>query len=177
MKHGWENFTHEILLDNLTKAEACAAETELIATLKSNDDRYGYNLTTGGEGCPGFEKTEEYRQRQSAKVWELWQNPEYRAHMSEVHKGKRQSAETIERRRKALIGRQVSEKTIQKMRERMLGNKNRARAVLCIETGEKFSAIKEAAAWAGITPSVLNRLLLGRGKSAGGYHWRYIKED
>ncbi len=177
LKYGWENFTHEILLDNLTKAEACAAESELIATLKSNDDRYGYNLTTGGEGCPGSEKTEEFRQRQSAKVKELWQNPEYRARMSEAHKGKKQSAETIELRRKSLIGHPVSEKTIQKLRERTLGNAIRARAVLCIETGEEFSTIKDAAAWAGIAPPNLNRHLRGGRKSAGGYHWQYIKED
>ncbi len=176
VKYGWENFTHEILLDGLTRAEACAEEVELIAAHKSSDERYGYNLTTGGEGCAGSKKTDEFRRRQSDLVKDLWENPEYRAHMSRIHSGKKQSPETIERRRVKLIGHQVSEENRQRTRERLLGNTNRARPVLCIETGCTFPTIKAAARWAGISSPVLNRHLRGGRKSAGGYHWQYVEE-
>lgn len=178
LKYGWENFTHEIIFDSLTKAEACAAEIELIAAYKSNTEQFGYNLTTGGEGCPGSEKTEAFRKAQSEKTSALWADPVYRAHMSQVHTGKKQSAETIDRRRNSyLIGHPVSEKTRQKARERLLGNTHRARAVYCVETGEKFPTIKEAATWAGVAPPTLNCLLHGHGNTAGGYHWQYVKEE
>lgn len=177
VKYGWENFRHEILHEGLTRAEACEREKELIAEHQSTDERYGYNLTTGGEGCPGAVKTEEYRQGQREKTMRLWQDPEYRAHMAAAHKGKKQSKETIDRRRKSLIGHPVSEKTRQTAMERMTGNVFRARAVLCIEENLEFSTIKEAAEWAGIKPPTLNGYLHGKKKTAGGYHWRYVKEE
>ena len=177
LKYGWDNFRHEILFDGLTKEDACAKEIELIALYRSNEERYGYNLTTGGEGCPGAEKTEAFRRGQSEKVKALWSDPAYREHMSEAHTGKKQSQETIDRRRFYLIGHPVSDKNRQKARERLLGNTNRARAVLCLETGVVFFTIKEAARWAGVSSPTLNRHLHGGRKSAGGYHWQYVKED
>lgn len=48
-KHGWDNFKHEILFDNLTEKEAMEKEIELINKYKSNDRKYGYNLSKGGE--------------------------------------------------------------------------------------------------------------------------------
>lgn len=54
-KYGWDNIKHEILLTKLTKKEACEKEIELIIQYKSNDRKYGYNLSAGGEvsskGC------------------------------------------------------------------------------------------------------------------------------
>lgn len=49
LKYGWNNFAHEILQSGLSKEEACAAETALIASCRSNEKAYGYNITSGGE--------------------------------------------------------------------------------------------------------------------------------
>jgi hypothetical protein len=46
--YGWDNFTHEILFCNLTKAEAQKKECELIAYYKSTDKNFGYNIRAGG---------------------------------------------------------------------------------------------------------------------------------
>lgn len=51
LKYGWDNFTHEILYTGLTKEEACQKEIELIALYRSNQRKYGYNISSGGE-CP-----------------------------------------------------------------------------------------------------------------------------
>lgn len=48
-KYGWENFTHEILLDGLTKKEACEAEKRLIQEYQSNCRENGYNISAGGQ--------------------------------------------------------------------------------------------------------------------------------
>ena len=48
-KYGWNNVKHEIVAYGLTKEEACAMEIALIREHKSNDVRYGYNLSSGGE--------------------------------------------------------------------------------------------------------------------------------
>ena len=48
-KYGWKNFDHEILFENLTEQEAKEKETQLILEYKTNNDKFGYNLTNGGE--------------------------------------------------------------------------------------------------------------------------------
>ena len=46
--YGWDNFMHEILFCNLTRAEAQEKECELIAHYKSTDKNFGYNKKAGG---------------------------------------------------------------------------------------------------------------------------------
>ena len=49
-KYGWNNIEHEIIAKNLTKNEACEFEKTLIKVLKSNNKKYGYNISEGGDG-------------------------------------------------------------------------------------------------------------------------------
>lgn len=48
-KYGWDNFTHEIIFEDLTKEDACKRESELILLNKSNIKKYGYNRSNGGD--------------------------------------------------------------------------------------------------------------------------------
>lgn len=43
--------------------------------------------------------------------------------------------------------------------------------VTCVETGQEFGSLKEAAEWAGISYVGIIRCTDGKQKSAGGYHW------
>lgn len=47
-KYGWDNFTHEVLADDLTQQNADYYEKYFIALYRSTDKRYGYNCTSGG---------------------------------------------------------------------------------------------------------------------------------
>lgn len=79
LKYGWDNIKHEILYAGLTKEEACEKETELIAQYKSNQKKFGYNLSVGGEsGAKGSHHTF---------------SDEHKRKMSEAHRGKKQSKE------------------------------------------------------------------------------------
>ena len=49
-KYGWDNFEHEILIDNISKEEACLIEKELIKKYKTQDKNFGYNIASGGLG-------------------------------------------------------------------------------------------------------------------------------
>ena len=49
-KYGWDNFTHQILAENLTESEAKQLEQKLIAEFNTTDPTLGYNKTIGGEG-------------------------------------------------------------------------------------------------------------------------------
>ena len=46
LKHGWDNFSHEVLLDNLTEEQAYTMERELISAYNSIAN--GYNSAEGG---------------------------------------------------------------------------------------------------------------------------------
>lgn len=51
-KYGWDGFVHEILFTNLSEEEAKDMEIKLIAEYNTMDNRFGYNLTPGGDSCP-----------------------------------------------------------------------------------------------------------------------------
>ena len=70
-------------------------EIELISFYHTNDPRYGYNHSIGGEkGALGCIRTEECRKRISESVKKKWTDPGYREKMSKVMKGKLRSGET-----------------------------------------------------------------------------------
>lgn len=48
-KYSWDNFRHEVLFENLTKEQACVKEQALIKLFNTQDPKYGFNLTSGGE--------------------------------------------------------------------------------------------------------------------------------
>lgn len=53
----------------------------------------------------------------------------------------------------------------------------RSRSIRCNETGEVFPMIKTAAIAKQISETSILQCLKGRSKTAGGYHWEYIKAD
>ena len=56
-KYGWDNFTHEILFDNLTEDEAKLLEQMYIAIYDTNNQDKGYNISLGGDGSNHSEET------------------------------------------------------------------------------------------------------------------------
>ena len=68
-KYGWGNILHEIRLSGLTEKESNDAEKYYIKLLRTTDDRFGYNITEGGDGCSRGKNcySPEYRKKQSHK--------------------------------------------------------------------------------------------------------------
>ena len=90
------------------------------------------------------------------------------------------SEETSERKRRANRGRKQSaeqiEKRVSKLRGKSNPNFNSYKPVFCVETNEIFDSVNSAAESVGVTPSSLSNVLHGRKKTAGGYHWKFAKE-
>lgn len=109
-KYGWDNFEHEILLENLTLKEANEEESKFIKYFKSNNPKYGYNIREGGSNSPLSQETKnklsEIQKKRNFKI-----SPEQRQAMIEgIRKspnmsGHKTSEETKEKLRKAMIGR------------------------------------------------------------------------
>lgn len=49
-KYGWDGFSHEVLYEGLTKAQAQELEIKLISEYRATESDFGYNNTIGGEG-------------------------------------------------------------------------------------------------------------------------------
>ena len=68
-KYGWDNIDHDVVIQNVDKETAKQWEMALIAQLHTNDSKYGYNLTAGGD-CPPDKKrkhTEEWKRQMSIR--------------------------------------------------------------------------------------------------------------
>lgn len=102
----------------------------------------------------------------------------------EAHKGKHVDMETRMKISKKLKGRPLSAETRKKMSEARKGRKISERMicamtdatskkVLCVETGEVYKSISEAGRQSGIPFKAISKVLRGKSKTSGGYHWKY----
>ena len=143
-KDGIEAFEYSILQVCADVAELSSAERWWIKEFNSTDDRYGYNLTHGGEGCSATEVTkekigksnrgkirsEEYRRGRRLALAgkrpvytenaEAWENAKRKIAQKLVGNtngaGKACSAEKREKIRKALMGRKRPKSVVDKVR-------------------------------------------------------------
>lgn len=87
--YGWDNIRHEIIIDGITKEEACEIEKDLIAKYKSNLREHGYNNSVGGENpAEGAKHSEESKAKQSAAHRYYRPSEKTKKKISEAKKGK-----------------------------------------------------------------------------------------
>ena len=193
-KHGWDSFEHEIIgyveSNSKEQLDLDLNEWEKYYIEKYDSFYNGYNGTTGGSD--GFMKEETKQKISESKKGQK---------LSEEHK--RKLSEAFSGEKHHMYGKHHSEKTIQKMskprseeaKKKMkkpksdehkkklseagkglfAGDKNpRARAVICLETLDVFTTIKEAKEWLG--KGDVKACCQGKTKTCGGYHWMYYDE-
>lgn len=90
-KYGWDNIKHQVLKEDFTLDEANALERKFIAKYQSNNPIFGYNITSGGDGCPGVSHphTEESKRKISQANSGKVRTPEMKEHLSQLKKGKK----------------------------------------------------------------------------------------
>lgn len=146
-KYGWDNFEHNILVEDLTCEEASRLEKHYIETLKTCDKAFGYNLAEGGVNAPtmlGKHHSEETRQK-----------------MRESALGRVISAEQRQKHSKW-------------MSENMVGNRNsKSKAVRCLNTGEIFESQGLAAKEKGVLQSKISLCCQGKRSHTHGLMWEY----
>lgn len=126
-KYGQHNFKWMILGYCNSKEELNEAERICIEHFRSNDKRYGYNLTNGGDGPSGYKHSYNAKIKISKKSKENWNNSEYRAKIIPKIKANfinkqdkmitaSQTEEARNKRSKSHFGKKHSEETKEKMR-------------------------------------------------------------
>lgn len=173
-KYGWVNFAHEIVADGLTEDEAKLLEIDLIKQYRSNERKYGYNISSGGESKKGTKiseqqkrkiseanknkvVSEETRKKLSASTRRTWQNPEFVRYMSEINKGKNNPA----------YGKHMTDE--EKIK------RNSKQVVQYDKNGNeiaRFISIHKAQELTGVSRDVISKCCRGIYKQGGGYVWK-----
>ena len=183
----WDSWQHEIFESGLTKEEACHKEILLIALFKTNNKKYGYNTSPGGESGRAGVKTSEETKRKISESLKGEKHPMYGKHLSIEHK--RKVAEGNK-------GKIMSEESKRKISEANKGERNywygkhltkeqreklsqaHGIPIKCIETGEIYWNARMAGRSTGIASSSISEVCRKNGKryTAGGYHWEYAEK-
>lgn len=113
-KYGWDNFKHEILLENQPEKAAKYTEKYLIRWYKIH--RISYNITDGGEGTLGFSHPISEKCREALKIANTGRKltQEQKENLRRINTGKKASPETIEKLRLSHLGHKDSEETKRK---------------------------------------------------------------
>lgn len=146
-KYGRESFEILKLTTAETQEEADELERKWIRWTRANNPKYGYNQTDGGRG--------------NGAAF----NDEVKRNMSISRRGSGNS----------FYGKKHSEDSLRMMRESHAGQRHywQEKAVVCIDTGERFQSITEAAKAKGLNRGKIGDVCRGARKSTGGTHWRY----
>lgn len=196
-KYGWDGFEHNVLFHNLSKSDAERKEIELIYLYNTTDSKYGYNIQNGGSSYGKFTKESRMKISQSKKGQKY--SEEARKNISLGHTGKKHwsygkkfSLEHKKNLSKAHMGQKAWNKGIkrskwlskeheenlkERQRQSMIGNKLSCKPVICIETNVIYEGGYDAYLKTNINFGNISEVCNGRRKTAGGYHWQFVKGD
>lgn len=180
LKYGWDNFTHEILEENLTEDKV--DEREIYWINFYNSQKEGYNFSSGGSGNHNF--SEQHKQNIKKSVTEKLGKPvicintkqiyssineAYREtgvnHIEDCCSGKIKSAGKDDNNI-ALVWRFLEEYDENEKIDFKKQIRSKTR-VKCLNTGIIYNSGKEASKITGIDNGSLNKCLNGKRKSAG----------
>lgn len=163
-KYGWNNITHEIVFSELTKKSAERIEQILIVLFKSNNHKYGYNISIGGEnGAIGCKKTKEQKEYLRSINLGKKLSEEHKRKISQSHLGVVSNLSLEERQRRS---------------QNFIINNPNNRKVYCLETDKTYISGSIAAKDIGLSCDSKNvtRCCRHEIKSVQGYHFCFVEE-
>lgn len=176
MKYGWDNFTHEILEDNLTLEQANQREEYYINLYNTVKD--GYNIKSGGLNNLYSEQSKQKMSNSCSSkrhIICIETNIEYdsakaiekelgfaNANIIACCKGKLHTAYGYH-------WRYAEEQYIPTQDKRK-------RPVKCIELNQIYESASEAARQLGLQRPNISRCCEKKLKSTGGYHWEFVED-
>lgn len=158
LKYGWDNFAHDVLVTDLEKSTACKLEEELVALYRSNDPRFGYNNSVGGEApSKGRKQSPEEIAKRVAAIKSKPMSERGRQNISRALKGKPSKA-------RGKVGKECMQAGVVYQIDRETKN------VVCVYYGYPEMARKT-----GFARTPVMEAANGIRKQAYGFEWAYKK--
>lgn len=167
-KYGWDNILHEIVAEGLTRKEADELEKELIAKYKSNDRKYGYNITEGGRngvGSPGG-KNHNARAVICLETNEIWECASYCARDLNVEQSSLNES--------LYHGYRCCGKHYRYLDDVNYKPNKDPYKVRCVETGEIWNSVKECAKATGKNKRTIAHYCRKERNSKDGLTYEYV---
>lgn len=155
-KYGWDGFDHIVIADGLSEEQAKKAEKFYISMFNTNNNKNGYNMTTGGDGTNGYYPSEETRHK-----------------LSELRRRENLSDETRRKRSESLRNRRLSDEHKAK-----IGAGNSKAIIMMSLSGEfikKFNSASEAENETGVNHTHISQCCNGKRNTSGGYSWKFAQ--
>ena len=203
-KYGWDNFEHILILDNLSHEEANYYEQYFIQQYQTTDKKFGYNVQKGGNTNTLNENQKEKRRQLNYQMWEdgtfkeIINTPVYCIELNQSF----ESALEAERQlkidnssiQKACKGKlnyagvkqgqplhwiylkDYDQEKVNLLKNRTENLKGVPIPVFCVELNKIFNSAAEAGKELEIDPSAIRKVIRGKNKTAGGFHWIEKKE-
>lgn len=192
LKYSWESFVPEILEMVDTVEAANEREQYYIVLYNSTDDRFGYNIAPGGDNKKMSDDTRRLiSQKAKERYLDKTANPMYgRKHSPEARKIQREKKigpnnpmygstwSSTQYEKSGTRGKRLNLTDEQRLviRERFstIGKTVGLRPVRCVEDGEVYPSIMDAALKYGVSKSTLCGHLKGAQKTCRGRHFEYV---
>lgn len=183
-KYGKDNFKYEVL-EKCDVSELDEKEIYYISTLKPE-----YNVSNGGQSSLKTypEEVKKVISQKAKAQWERMTDEEkkYRVehNLKGPQKGHLVSAETRKKLRDKNLGKKQSAETINKRKQTIIEKKKNGyvqtnaghrKKIVCVETREIFDSVKEAGERLNVNPSNISNVLKGRQKSVKGHRFEYLE--
>lgn len=173
-KYGWDNFSHTILYTELTQEQACEIEKYLIATYKTQDRQYGYNILEGGQATT---IPSEIRDKMS-KAMRGNKNglghpcsEEKKQKISKAQKGRKLTEDHKKKLSEAAKKRHVP--CTQDKKEKLSKSYTNKKPVYCVETNIVYESVQACARELSLYATNVTKVCKGIHKTTGGYHLKY----
>ena len=186
VKYGWDNFTHEILFDDLSECEAQEIEKTLIAEYQSNKMEYGYNRSAGGEPffqCKHSESAKKKMSEARKGKGTGASNPMYGKGLCGSDNGmfgKHHSKEWKKKRSEKYSGtghpRYGTKLTAEEKQRNMLSQPYKKTVLQIDEQGNivnEFNSVREAARILGVNHTMVSRWCNGKAKPKNSFMWEF----
>lgn len=170
-KHGMGIVT--LLGNNLTNEQASELEKLSIALARSTDDRFGYNITRGGEGVLGKVYTAEQRAKISAATMgRIPWNKGLKGAQAGSMKGRKHAQDSINKISVAMSGKKP--KITSERNAKIAAAKLKP---ILRSDGVMFPSLAAAAAAIGRSMASVSQVAGRAGRKCAGYGFRYVSSD
>jgi group I intron endonuclease len=185
LKYDKSDFEWYVLYINDNIDELKASESDYIKKFNSNNRDFGYNSSTGGENVTFNEDIcEKISSKAKSRNLVGKNNPFYGKHhsdetrkrWSEIRKGKCNNLgykHSNEIKQKMKIAQNKSRTNPNVLLNMSLAQKGK-KAIMCIESGQQYNSIGEAARTLNIPKAGIKNVLHNRAKSTKGYTFKFI---